>query len=100
MHWNGFILPEHIEAMMQGKKGAMKLEKPVLDEQEKEEINAKLKMAQISYSRIEITYFRNGEKQKATGRIKELDTFWHLLLLRNEENTEVRIEDILDVFIL
>jgi|GEM_PF-7007996 len=100
MHWNGFILPEHRAAMNEATKEATKVEKPELDEQEIEIINGKILMAEVSHLQIEITYYNDGTILKAKGRIKEVDRYWNLLLLRNEENTEVRTENLLDVTIL
>ena len=100
MHWNGFILPEHRAAMNENAIESSKIKKPELDEQEQEIINAKLLMAEVSHLQIEITYYNAGFISKAKGRIKEVDRYWKLLLLRNEENTEVRTENLLDVTIL
>jgi len=73
---------------------------PVLNEEEKEFISSKLLMAEISHLRIRITYIENGEKLQAKGRIKEVDIYWQWVILRNEEETEVRFENLIDVFIL
>jgi len=100
MHWNGFILPEHGAARNEAVKEATKVKKPELDEQEIEIINGKILMAEVSHLKIGITYYNDSFILKDKGRIKEVDRYWNLLLLRNEEKTEIRTENLLDVTIL
>ena len=80
MHRSGFILLEQKADVNESVKELEKVKNLKLDSPEKKITNSILLVAEVSHLQV--------------------DRYWNFLLLRNEENEEVRIENLSDVTIL
>ena len=100
-HWNGFILPEQKAILNKMRNKGSQADKPYLDDQQKEAISTKLLIAENSHLLLEITYYEDGQILTAKGRFNKLDRINKFLVIRNREcSIAVKIENLLDVFIL
>lgn len=58
-----------------------KIKKPIISEEEKNEIEAKIIDAYFTQIIVNITYFKNGNLTKVEGRIKKIDQVYKLVYL-------------------
>lgn len=62
-------------------KEKAKIKKPIISEEEKKEIEAKIIDAYFTQIIVNITYFKNGNLTKVEGRIKKIDQVYKLVYL-------------------
>lgn len=89
------MLPEHIRLLEEVWKESEKKKKPVLDEQELEEINLKLHQAIHKDLPVEIQYYANHEYKTVQGKLMKIDTEY--LYLNDDGYTKIPLKDIIDV---
>ncbi|KNE22492.1 YolD-like family protein [Virgibacillus pantothenticus] len=94
--WTSIMMPEHIEMLQKMWKEQDHEKMPILDEQQKEEINNKLLMAVANDLTVELKYFDNHDFYKVKGKITSI----------NKQNKYISIagqhllfENIIDVWI-
>ncbi|KNE19026.1 YolD-like family protein [Virgibacillus pantothenticus] len=94
--WTSIMMPEHVEMLQKMWKEQDHEEMPILDEQQKEEINNKLLMAVANDLTVELKYFDNHDFYKVKGKITSI----------NKQNKYISIagqhlpfENIIDVWI-
>lgn len=58
-----------------------KIKKPIISEEEKSEIEAKIIDAYFTQIIVNITYFKNGNLTKVEGKIKKIDQVYKLVYL-------------------
>jgi YolD-like protein len=94
--WTSIMLPEHVEMLQEILEEQERQEKPILDEQQQEEINLKLWMALKNDLTVELKYYDNHDFYKAKGKITSI----------NKQNKYISIagqhlpfENIIDVWI-
>jgi len=68
------MLIEHRKRLKELKESEKDREKPILDEQEKEEMNYKLQQAVQNNLRVEIKYYKDKRFKTATGVIKNVNS--------------------------
>ncbi|WP_077702509.1 YolD-like family protein [Virgibacillus dokdonensis] len=71
--WTSIMMPEHIEMLQEMWKEQEHKEKPILDEQQQEEINTKLLMAGVNDLTVEIKYFNKHDFYKVKGKITSIN---------------------------
>ncbi|RFA37018.1 hypothetical protein CAI16_02790 [Virgibacillus dokdonensis] len=71
--WTSIMMPEHIEMLQEMWKEQDYKEKPILDEQQKEEINTKLLMALANDLTVELKYFDKHDFYKVKGKITSIN---------------------------
>lgn len=78
-----FILPEHREALLHRKIVTEKIEKPVLDEYQLEEIARVICEAMENNAAMTISFYRNGFIEDVTGHVHYI----------NEVNQRLHVKD-------
>src|SRR5690606_1702662 len=93
--WTSIMLPEHVQMLDKIFNEPEKKKKPVLDEQEVEEINMNLHQAIHQDLPVEIQYYNNHDYKTVQGKLKKIDTEY--LYLNDDGYTKVPLKDIIDV---
>lgn len=93
--WVSLMLPEHIEMLQ--KVFIEKQAKPILDEQKMMEIDQTLKSALANQLDVGMTYYKNGNLLKLTGRLARVDQWQGYIVLLNEHGSQIPLKDIVDV---
>nr|WP_306798604.1 YolD-like family protein [Oceanobacillus saliphilus] len=91
------MLPEHIQLLNDMWKQKEYKEKPVLDEQQLEDINRKLHLAIHKNVTVEITYYAGHDFKKITGKLFNIESREGFLKIDNEDRTKIYLNDILDI---
>lgn len=71
--WASMMLPEHVKLLREYHRNLNKLEKPILDEHKHEEFNEIISQALTENTRLEFTYYQEGEMIKYIGNINQMD---------------------------
>ncbi|HIS27852.1 MAG TPA: YolD-like family protein [Candidatus Avamphibacillus intestinigallinarum] len=102
MMWESsrMMIPEHKAALNQMHQQQKKLNKTILDEQEKEILNDKLHLANTHQLTIQIDYFKDGWIEQAIGKIKQINIQQQTLHLQDAERTVISFENLLKIDIL
>lgn len=102
MMWESsrMMIPEHKAALNKMHKNQKKLNKIILDEQEKEILNEQLYLANTHQLTIQIDYFNDGWIEQAIGKIKHINIQQQTLHLHDAERTTINFEDLLKVDVL
>lgn len=93
------MLPEHVKLLREHRQNLNKQSKPILDEQEWEEINRQISEAMNQSLEITLTYFKNGEFIQTAGVPIRCNSFSKILDVRDDmENvTSLKMENIIEV---
>ena len=91
------MLPEHVQMIHDLWKEDGKKTRPILDEQEIEEINLKLQCAIHNDLTVEIKYFRDRDFLTRRGKLRKIDALQRRLQL--EDRFEIALEEVLDVYV-
>jgi hypothetical protein len=97
--WTAMMLIEHRNRLKELKESEKDREKPILDDQEKEEINYKLQQAVQNNLPVEIKYYDDKRFKTATGLIKKVDSYRKEVIISEEggEQQKVLINNLLDL---
>src|SRR5699024_11183725 len=98
--WNSMMLPEHVEAVKDVFAEEERKEKPILDEQQKMEIDANIKRALRDDLLIEITYYAAFAYNKVSAILLSADVFQGFVKLDADCMTEIKFDDIFDIVLL
>lgn len=90
---NRIILPEHKDRIRKHQQEMEKKEKPILDEQQKMDINMKLQLAIQNDLTVEVKYFEDGEFLTVKDKLKMIDT----REIRMSDGMEIPLDDVIDV---
>ncbi|UZJ78294.1 YolD-like family protein [Fictibacillus sp. KU28468] len=71
--WTSLMLPEHVKALREFDWDITNIERPVLDEQQLEEINETICSAMEFNNAVKFSYYRSGVIETLTGHIHYLD---------------------------
>lgn len=96
--WSSIMLPEHVEALKQVIAEQDYKEKPILDDQQKVEIDLKLQMAIQNDLMLKVEYFRSHDFHQVQGKLRTIDALNKRLQFN--DGTELKLDDVLDVTIL
>lgn len=92
--WTSLMLPENVEML----KGAFaeddRVEKPLIDEQQKLENDMLLQSALHNNLTVAIKYFKDYEFHDIKGKVLFIDAMGRVLCL---EDMEINLDDILDI---
>lgn len=95
--WTAMMLPEHIQLLNDMWEQKEYKERPILDEQQLEEINMKLHLAIHNNLTIEITYYAEHDYRQLVGKLFKIDTREGFIKVDNDERTKIYLNDILDI---
>ncbi|WP_152654518.1 YolD-like family protein [Oceanobacillus sp. CFH 90083] len=92
--WTAMMLPEHVALLKEVKKEYYHEAKPILDEQQLEEIHLKLMLAQKDSLPVQVKYFTDGKSVHIKGYIHAINYISKYIIIN-----EVRLEssEIIDV---
>jgi hypothetical protein len=79
------MLPEHVEALNRHKVDKLKIKKPILDDQEIEEIGQKLGESLEDHSPVNVSYFKSGFIKEMKGIVTKLEPITRQITLINYE---------------
>jgi len=96
--WSSIMLPEHVDALKQVFAEQEYKEKPILDDQQKVEIDLKLQIAIQNDLPIEVEYFKDHDFHKIKDKVLTIDSLNRYLRL--EKIDKLHLNDIIDVQIL
>jgi|SRR5690625_4916324 len=96
--WTSIMLPEHVEALKQVIAEQDYKEKPILDDQQKVEIDLKLQLALNDDLTVEVKYFADHDFHLMKGKMLMIDALNKRL--RFDDGTELKLDDVIDVTIL
>lgn len=94
--WTSIMMPEHVEMLQEILEEQEHQEKPILDEQQIEEINQKLWMALVNGLTIELKYYDNHDFYKAKGKITSINRRNKYIVIAGQH---LPFENIIDVWI-
>jgi hypothetical protein len=97
--WTAMMLIEHRNRLKELKESEKDREKPILDDQEKEEINYKLQQAVQQKLPVEIKYYKDKRFKTASGVIKKVDSYRKEVIISEEDDKQqkVSINNLLDL---
>lgn len=91
--WEGsrMMLPEHVELLRQHQKDFEKVEKPVIDEQKRAEMD-ELVCEAMAYARsLVFTYYDNGKLHEVSGKVARYDDQAKVLWVRHESGEAMKL---------
>lgn len=96
------MLIEHRKKLKELKEHEDDREKPILDNQEKEAINAKIMQAATKSLKVQIKYHHNKRFHIIIGDIKDINQFEKEIIISNENNKiiRIRLNNIIDLTLL
>lgn len=97
--WTAMMMPEHIKMINDLWAEDDRKEKPILDEQQKVEIDLKLQLAIKDDLTVEVEYYADCDYHILKGKLLMVDSLNRRLRFDDEE-TEIQLDDIIDVNIL
>ncbi|WP_084034696.1 YolD-like family protein [Anaerobacillus alkalilacustris] len=100
--WTSMMLPEHVTMLRELKESSNYKYKPVLDEQQLEELNGIICYAIDTKTPVRITYFRDYDFKNVIGVIRHFDIALQSIRIVNEENfyLKLAIKDIINAKII
>lgn len=97
--WTAMMMPEHIKMINDLWAEDDKKEKPILDEQQKVEIDMKLQLAIKDDLTVEVEYYTDYACHTEKGKLLLVDSLNRRLHFDDKE-IEIQLDDIIDVTIL
>ncbi len=99
MRWESsrMMLPEHKEQIIDHHNEKRKVVKPILDETQLQEIDAKITIALYDYSPVVMKVWRDGYYNNLKGVIYRIDSIDKTVWIRNDETQRIRFENIVEV---
>jgi hypothetical protein len=79
------MLPEHVEAINKHNFDKLRIEQPVLDEQEIEEIGRKIGESLENHSPISVSYYQSGFINEMKGIVTKLEPYTRQITLMDYE---------------
>ncbi|MDM5197879.1 YolD-like family protein [Fictibacillus enclensis] len=97
--WTSLMLPEHVKALREFDWDLTKIERPVLDEQQLEEINETICAAMEFNNAVKIMYYKAGRNETINGHIHYLDVHNKQvrLVTKGEDIARINFSDITEV---
>ncbi|MDM5339676.1 YolD-like family protein [Fictibacillus enclensis] len=99
--WTSLMLPEHVKALREFDWDITKIERPVLDEQQLEEMNETICAAMEFNNSIKIEYYKSGRIETINGHIHYINVHNNQvrLVTKSGEISRINFEDITEVTI-
>ncbi len=97
--WTAMMLIEHRNRLKELKESEKNREKPILDDQEKEEINYKLQQAVQSNLPVEVKYYEDKRFKTASGVIKKVNSNRKEIIIseKGDEQQKISFNNLLDL---
>jgi hypothetical protein len=97
--WTAMMLIEHRKRLKELKKSEKDREKPILDDQEKEEINYKLQQAVQKKLPVEIKYYEDKRFKTISGVIKKVNSNRKEIIIpeKGGEQQKISLNNLLDL---
>lgn len=89
--WTAIMLPEHVGLTRKYFAEDGRIEQPILDEYEIEEIEAKIHLAMAENEALEFRYWRDGFVDSVVGRVHYIDAITKDLRLVDAQGAVVRL---------
>jgi len=93
--WTSIMLPEQIKLLNDYWESTEYKQKPILDEQEIEEIGIKLQMAIHNDLTVEVKYFADHDYKLIKGKLRKIDSVDKTLQF--DDYARIKLIDVLDV---
>lgn len=93
--WTSIMMPEHIKLLDETWKELERKDKPILDDQQKLDIDLKLQCAIKDDLTVEVKYFSDGDYLTAKDKLQMIDR----KKIRLQDEKEIPLNDVLDVYI-
>jgi hypothetical protein len=87
--WRGLMLPEHVKALIDYANSIYKIKKPILSEDQLNEIDRCIKIALEECTLIELSVFDDGYIHKVKGYIQKIDSFRRKVYIRTNDETKI-----------
>ncbi|MFC3040405.1 YolD-like family protein [Virgibacillus xinjiangensis] len=97
--WTSLMMPEHIQLLNKMWEEKEYKEKPILDEQKMQDINAQLQLAIHSNLTVNIKYYANHDYETIAGKLLKIDSLNKQIQLNDEDRTVIPLDSIMDIFI-
>lgn len=88
--WNSLMLVEHQKRLKELKSKELEREKPILDQQQLEEINIKIRKALKNNLKVKITFYENKKIKKTKGRILAVKKYKKEIKIK-QKNNQIKI---------
>ncbi|MFB4472130.1 YolD-like family protein [Oceanobacillus caeni] len=98
--WTSIMMPEQIQLLNEYWKTTEYKQRPILDEQELEELGIKLQMAIHNNLTVEVKYYMDHDYKTVKGKLSKVDNFNKTLIFQNYDRTRINFVDIIEVTIL
>lgn len=97
--WQGFILPEQVEAMAWLADEMAKVDKPVVDEYQRIDFDSRVDFAMEFNLPVEFTVWTAGKFSKVSGHVKYVDMIAQQFRVKLADGTieRVNMADVVDV---
>lgn len=93
MKWQGaFFMPEHVKVLREIERDMMRIQKPLLDEYQIEEMERQVCEAMEFSQAVKLTIWRDGFTYEEIGRVHYLDPLQKEVRLKTELGTIIRIK--------
>ncbi|GGB56944.1 hypothetical protein GCM10011409_38160 [Lentibacillus populi] len=93
--WTSIMMPEHIKLLNEMWDELERKDKPILDDQQKLDIDLKLQCAIKDDLTVEVKYFSDGDYLTAKDKLQMIDRKKIML----QDGKEIPLNDVLDVYI-
>lgn len=101
--WTSLMLPEHVEMIKQVWKEDERVEKPILDEQQLEEIGFKLQQSMRDHLPLEVTYHNGFDLSTMKVKVMKIDPYTQKVSfteIKGERRITLEFNKITDVYIV
>lgn len=98
MKWVSLMLPEHVEELR--KVFSVKKEKPILDEQQMDEIDHTLKQSIQQQKMLQLTYYDAGHFRTVRGTLAKIDQRHGYIILCDGVGKSIPLRDVIDAEIV
>jgi hypothetical protein len=99
--WTAMMLPEHVAMLRELKASQNNKQKPIIDEQQFEEMNEVIRLAIEGKETVLITYFKEYDHKSIVGEVRNLDEVFRCIRIFNgEKSLTLNVENIIDIKIV
>ncbi|KAA6446966.1 YolD-like family protein [Bacillus swezeyi] len=97
--WVSMMLPEHVELLKEYHESLDKVKKPVLDEQNYEELNEMICAAMEENKPLQFSFYQRGKIKELTGHIHYVDALKQELRIKSlsDEKHIIQLDDIVGI---
>ncbi|MFD1038927.1 YolD-like family protein [Virgibacillus byunsanensis] len=93
--WTSMMLPEHVNLLREMWEEKSQKDKPILEEDIKEEINTQLQLAIHDNLTIEVKHFSGRDYLTKKGKLAKIDQ----TMLLFDDDTRINLYHVLDVYV-